>query len=61
MGRKKKTEKKTHTEAGGGRGDNSHLIFLLSVGNKWENLKLIFNTIIVWWNIIICRVTFGEI
>ena len=35
-------EKKQHTEGGGKSGC---LIFLLSVGDKWEILKLTFNTI----------------
>ena len=39
---KKKREKKMHTE---GVKKNRHLIFLLSVRDKWENLKLISSTV----------------
>ena len=41
-GVKERKEKKTHTEEGK---ENGHLIFLLSVGDKWKILKLMFNTI----------------
>ena len=41
-GKEKKRKEKTHTERGG---ENRHVIFLLSVGDKWETLKLTFNAL----------------
>ena len=41
--KKKKREKKMHTE--GGENKNRHLIFLLSIGDKQEILKITTNTI----------------
>ena len=40
---RKEKENKTHTQ-GQGKG-NGRLICLLSIGDKWEILKLIFNTV----------------
>ena len=43
--KREEREKKKHTEEEKKKKKNRHLIFLLSVGDKRETLRLIFNTI----------------
>ena len=44
-GKKKKEREKKKKRTRKGEKKNKRLIFLLSVGDKWKILKLIFNTI----------------
>ena len=44
-GKKKKREKKKENAHRGGEGENRYSIFLLSIGDEWEILKLFWGNL----------------